>query len=254
MLDPDLLGQFNGALLGHLSFQLPGELPRAPTQPPLPPGRHGLQFPEGREAVLVVPEGLGTDVPVPMLVLCHGAGGAADKVLPHFVRWARARRFLLLAPQSMFPTWDLVIGGHGPDLERLDTALQQVAACFRLDPARLAIAGFSDGGSYALSVGLSNGDLFSHVIALSAGFMNTFTRQGTPKVFIAHGRSDTQLPFDTSARPHALKLLEEGVDLTLLPFDGDHRIVPEVVARAMAFFMGDDEGEAQSSRAVAPGA
>lgn len=250
MLDPDLLGPWNGALLGRLTFSLPG----TPTQPPLPAGRHSLQFPEGREAVLVVPEGLDAAALVPMLVLCHGAGGEADKVLPHFVRWARARRFLLLAPQSMFPTWDIVIGGHGPDLERLDTTLQQVAACFRLDPARLAIAGFSDGGSYALSVGLSNGDLFSHVIALSAGFMNTFTRQGTPKVFIAHGRSDTQLPFDTSARPHALKLLEEGVDLTLLPFDGDHRIVPEVVARAMAFFMGDDEGEAQSSRAVAPGA
>jgi len=250
MLDPDLLGPLNGALLGRLTFTWPG----APTQPPLPPGRHSLRFPEGREAVLVVPEGLDPIAPVPLLVLCHGAGGEADKVLPFFVRWARAQRFLLLAPQSMFPTWDIVIGGHGPDLERLDIALQQVAACFRLDPARLAIAGFSDGGSYALSVGLSNGDLFSHVIALSAGFMNTFTRQGRPRVFIAHGRSDTQLPFDTSARPYALKLLEEGVDLTLLPFDGDHRIVPEVVARAMAFFMGKEAADAQSPRAVAPGA
>ncbi|QBK05709.1 esterase [Hylemonella gracilis] len=250
MLDPDLLGQFNGALLGRLTFSWPD----APIQSPLPAGRHSLQFPEGREAVLVVPEGLDADAPVPMLVLCHGAGGEADKMLPFFVRWARAGRFLLLAPQSMFPTWDIVIGGHGPDLERLDIALQQVAACFRLDPARLALAGFSDGGSYALSVGLSNGELFSHVIALSAGFMNTFTRQGTPKVFIAHGRSDSQLPFETSARPHALKLLEEGVDLTLLPFDGDHRIVPEVVARAIAFFMGETGAEWSASRPVTPSA
>lgn len=194
----------------------------------------------------MVPEGLEAAAPVPLLVLCHGAGGEANTVLPFFVRWARARRFLLLAPQSLFPTWDIVIGGHGPDLERLDTSLQQVAACFRLDPARMALAGFSDGGSYALSVGLSNGDLFSHVIALSAGFMNTFTRQGAPKVFIAHGRSDTQLPFDTSARPHALTLLEQGVDLTLLPFDGDHRIEPEVVARAIAFFMGEEGAVSQS--------
>jgi phospholipase/carboxylesterase len=201
-----------------------------------------LTFPEGREAVLVVPEGLDLDQPVSLLVLFHGAGGEANKVLPFFVRWARARRFLLLAPQSMFPTWDIVIGGHGPDLERLDTALQQVASHFRLDPAHLAFAGFSDGGSYALSVGLSNGDVVSHVIALSAGFMNTFTRHGAPRVFIAHGRSDTQLPFETSARPHALKLLEDGADLTLLPFDGEHVIVPEVVARAIGFFLGPEDG------------
>lgn len=237
MIDPTLM---NAALLGRLTFRLPP----SPAETPLPPGRHALTFPEGREAVLVVPEGLDLDQPVPLLVLFHGAGGEANKVLPFFVRWARARRFLLLVPQSMFPTWDIVIGGHGPDLERLDAALMQVASHFRLDPAHLAFAGFSDGGSYALSVGLSNGDVVSHVIALSAGFMNTFTRQGAPRVFIAHGRSDTQLPFETSARPHALKLLEEGGDLTLLPFDGDHVIVPEVVARAIGFFLGPEDAAA----------
>lgn len=222
------------ALVGRMALHLPAQ----PAEPPLPPGRHALAFPEGREAVLVVPEGLEPGVPVPLLVLFHGAGGEANKMLPHFVRWARARRFLLLAPQSMFPTWDVVIGGHGPDLERLEAALQQVAAHFAIDPDHLAFAGFSDGGSYALSVGLTNGDLASHVMALSAGFMNTFLRHGSPKVFIAHGRQDTQLPFETSARLHAQRLLEEGVDLTLLPFDGDHVILPEVVERAVEFFLG----------------
>jgi predicted esterase len=231
MIDPNLI---DAALLGRMAFRPPS----APTEAPLPPGRHALQFPEGREAVLVVPEGLDSEQAVPLLVMFHGAGGEANKVLPHLVRWARARRFLLLAPQSMLPTWDIVIGGHGPDLERLDAALSRVASHFRLDPQHLAFAGFSDGGSYALSVGLTNGDVVSHVIALSAGFMNTFTRHGAPKVFIAHGRSDTQLPFETSARTHALRLLEEGVDLTLLPFEGDHAIVPSVVERAISFFLG----------------
>jgi phospholipase/carboxylesterase len=231
MIDPNILG---GALMGRLSFQV---LPN-PTEAPLPPGRHALNFPEGREAVLVVPDDLDLNAPVPLFVLFHGAGGEANKMLPFFVRWARARRFLLLAPQSMFETWDIVVGGHGPDLQRLDTALAQVSAHFRLDPAHLAFAGFSDGGSYALSVGVTNGDIASHVMALSAGFMNTFVRHGSPKVFIAHGRADAQLPFETSARPHAQKLLEEGVDLTLLPFDGDHVILPAVVDRAMEFFLG----------------
>jgi len=189
--------------------------------------------------VLVVPEGLAHGEPTALLVLLHGAGGDANRILPHFVRWARMRRFLLLAPQSMFPTWDIVIAGHGPDLQRLQGALEQVAAHFLLDRTRVGLAGFSDGGSYALSVGLTNGDVFTHVMALSAGFMNVFVRHGTPKVLLAHGRFDTPLPFETSARRHALRLLEEGVDLTLLPFDGDHVIDPDVVERAVDFFCGN---------------
>jgi phospholipase/carboxylesterase len=238
MIDPSLLG---GPLTGRLSFR-PGA---APTTEPLAVGRHALSFDEGREAVLVVPDGLDTAAPVPLLVMFHGAGGEANRVLPHLVPHARARKFLLLAPQSMFVTWDIVVGGHGPDLQRLDAALSTVARHFRLDPARLAFAGFSDGGSYALSMGMTNGDVASHVIGLSAGFMNTFTQAGTPQVFLAHGRADKQLPIETSAHPHAKRLLDSGYDLTLQPFDGDHVIVPWVVARAVDFFLGAPEGSAR---------
>jgi predicted esterase len=235
MIDPSLL---QGPLTGRMSFR-PGA---APVTEPLPPGRHELAFDDnGREAVLVVPEGLPTDAPLPLLVMFHGAGGEANRVLPHLVPHARARRFLLLAPQSMFPTWDIVIGGHGPDLQRLDRALSTVAAHFHLDPARLAFAGFSDGGSYALSLGLTNGDVASHVIGLSAGFMNTFSQAGAPRVFLGHGRADRQLPVETSAHTHAKRLLDSGYDLTLQPFDGDHVIVPWVVGRAIDFFLGAPE-------------
>ena len=44
MIDPSLLG---GALTGRMNFR-PGA---APAGAPLPPGRHGLSFAEGREAV-----------------------------------------------------------------------------------------------------------------------------------------------------------------------------------------------------------
>jgi predicted esterase len=239
MIDPSLL---QGPMTGRMSFR-PGV---APVAEPLSPGRHELAFDDnGREAVLVVPEGLPTDAPLPLLVMFHGAGGEANRVLPHLVPHARARRFLLLAPQSMFPTWDVVIGGHGPDLQRLERALSTVAARFRLDPARLAFAGFSDGGSYALSLGLTNGDVASHVVGLSAGFMNTFSQAGAPRVFLGHGRADRQLPIETSAHAHAKRLLDSGYDLTLQPFDGDHVIVPWVVGRAIDFFLGTPEAGAR---------
>jgi phospholipase/carboxylesterase len=231
MIDMSLL---DGALLGRLSFRPGGK----PHQEPLPAGRHNLGIAEERDTVLIVPDGLKPGTPVPLLVMFHGAGGSADKVLPFFIDHARQRRFLLLLPQSQFPTWDIVIGGNGPDLERLDKALAEVASRFAIDPAHLAFAGFSDGGSYALSAGVTNGDTASHVMVFSGGFMSVFTQEGTPRIFIAHGLEDEQLPIETSARPHAERLKAAGYDVTMVEFKGPHRIEPAVVALAMDFFLG----------------
>jgi phospholipase/carboxylesterase len=231
MFDMSLLGD---ALLGRLSFR-PGA---APNKPALPAGRHAMDIADERDAVLIVPESLPTGGPVPLLVMFHGAGGSADKVLPFLNDHAQQRGFLLLLPQSQFPTWDLVIGGNGPDLERLEQALGEVASRFPVDPARLGFAGFSDGGSYALSAGVTNGDIASHVMVFSAGFMSVFKQNGSPRIFIAHGLEDEQLPIETSARPHVAKLKAAGYDVTAVEFKGPHHIAPAVVTLAMDFFLG----------------
>ncbi len=54
--------------------------------------------------------------------------------------------------------------------------------------------GFSDGASYALSIGLTNGDLFTHVVAFSPGFASPVTYTGKPPVFVSHGTHDEVLP------------------------------------------------------------
>ncbi|AWN35832.1 alpha/beta hydrolase [Methylobacterium radiodurans] len=219
-------------LAGRLSFR-----PRLPDQAPLPPGRHDLGlFPE-RDAVLVVPEGVDARAPTPLVVLFHGGGGSAERILPMLEAHARARGFLLLVPQSLFPTWDLVIAGNGPDRERLDAALAFVAARFLIDPEHLAFAGHSDGGSYAMSMGLTNGDLASHVIVSSAGFLTVQMQVGAPRLFLSHGTQDTQIPIDRSARVHARRLREAGYDLIYVEYDGPHAWSPDVVARAVSFFL-----------------
>ena len=231
MFDMSLLGD---ALLGRLSFR-PGA---APNQPALPAGRHHLGIASDRDAVLIVPENLPARGLVSLLVMFHGAGGSADKVLPFLIEHAQQRGFLLLLPQSQFPTWDLVIGGNGPDLERLEQALREVASRFFVDPAHLGFAGFSDGGSYALSAGVTNGDVASHVMVFSGGFMSVFQQNGTPRIFIAHGLQDEQLPIETSARPHIAKLKAAAYDVTAVEFKGPHHIEPAVVTLAMDFFFG----------------
>ena len=228
--DTSFLGD---SLLGRLSFR-PGIMPNKQA---LPAGRHELGIASERDAVLIVPDGLQPAAPIALLVMFHGAGGSADKVLPFLIDYAHQHRFLLLLPQSQFPTWDLVVGGNGPDLERLDKALHQVASRFSINSSHLGFAGFSDGGSYALSVGVTNGDVVSHVIAFSAGFMSVLQQNGAPRIFIAHGLEDEQLPIETSARPHVAKLKAAGYDITSFEFRGPHRIEPPAVALAIDFFL-----------------
>ncbi|HWV17230.1 MAG TPA: hypothetical protein VNZ68_01480 [Rhodocyclaceae bacterium] len=227
------------ALMGRLSFQH-----KAPTQAPLPTGRNLLGIAPERDTVLYVPQSLAPEnlqpgQKVPLLVMFHGAGGSPEKVLPFLEEHAEQHGFLLMAPHSMMPTWDIVIGGNGPDLERFDLALNEVASRYLLDPDHLGFAGFSDGGSYALSTGITNGDIASHVIVFSGGFMSVFMQEGMPKVFISHGLIDEQLPIDTSARKHAAKLKEVGYDVQLVEFNGLHIIHPPVVQMAIDFFTRD---------------
>ena len=221
-------------LAGRLAF-----LPRLPSKEPLPPGRHALGLFETRDALIRVPEHIDPRLPTPLVVLFHGGGGYAEKILPMLEEHAQKRGFLLLVPQSLHPTWDLVIVGNGPDRERLDRALAEVADRFLIDPRHLAFAGHSDGGSYALSLGLTNGDRVSHLIVSSAGFMSVQVQAGAPKIFLSHGTRDEQIPIARSARRHARLLREAGYDLTYVEYDGPHAYNPDVVAQAVDFFLGD---------------
>lgn len=224
MFDPSLLGRFSFA---HAE----------PTKGPLTPGRHRLGIAAERDAVLFVPEGIDEGASVPLFVMFHGAGGFPEKVLPFIEEHAERHKFLVLAPHSMYATWDIVVGGHGPDLERLQRALAEVASRYRIDRSRLAFAGFSDGASYALSVGITNGDIASHIIAFSGGFMSIFQQEGAPQVFIAHGLVDEQLPIETSGRANATRLKSAGYAVQYVEFNGLHVIEPAIVGVAIEFFL-----------------
>src|SRR5690606_19823886 len=93
-------------------------------------------------------------------------------------------------------TWDAIRGDFAHDFAKLDALLTQSFERCNVDPARIASAGFSDGASYALSIGLMNGDLFTHIVAHSPGFIISNVRSGKPKVYISHGRQDEVLPFE----------------------------------------------------------
>ena len=118
------------------------------------------------------------------------------------------------------------------DVAFVDRALARVFETVSVDPARLAVGGFSDGASYALSLGLINGDLFGRVVAFSPGFEIAGDAHGRARFFISHGKADTVLPIDFCSRMIVPRLRTRGYDVTFREFNGGTRFRPRSPARA----------------------
>jgi predicted esterase len=134
-------------------------------------------------------------------------------------------------------TWDVIQSAYGPDIAFLNQALSRAFELRDLDPARVAIAGFSDGASYSLSVGLSNGDLFSAVLGFSPGFIIPGEFTGRPRIFISHGTVDPILPIDECSRRIVPALRRSGYRVTYREFEGKHTLPPEIASEAMRWFL-----------------
>jgi phospholipase/carboxylesterase len=182
-----------------------------------------------RDAVLVIPK-TPTSSPLPLLVMLHGATQSAEDMFWYLGSTPDEAGVAVLAPNSRDTTWDAITGYFAADVEYLNRALERVFETAAVDPARMAIGGFSDGASYALSLGLINGDLFNSIVAFSPGFMISGEAHGKPRIFISHGIRDHILPLDRCGRRIAADLKDGGYDVTFREFDGDHEI-PNDVAR-----------------------
>src|SRR5215216_6301116 len=144
---------------------------------------------------------------------------------------------VLLAPGSHGSTWDSILssGRYGPDIATIDRALDHAFSRCAVDPERVGVGGYSDGASYALSLGLANGDLFSHVLAFSPGFLAPTGRTGSPRIFVSHGTQDGWLPIDSCSRRIVPRLEHAGYGVRYREFEGGH-VVPPAIAREAAIW------------------
>jgi phospholipase/carboxylesterase len=154
-----------------------------------------------------------------------------------FAAAAERRGVLVLAPDARGRTWDVIAGGYGPDVAFLDDALARIVADVAVDPRRVAVAGFSDGASYALSLGIANGDVFPHIIAYSPGFAAPATSTGRPRIFVSHGMTDQVLPIDRCSRRLVRALRDDGYDVTYEEFGDGHRVPPEILERSLDWLL-----------------
>jgi phospholipase/carboxylesterase len=220
-----------------------GRLTARPGPPPAPTagatvGLRPLGLDRARDAYLHVPARHDPRRPTPLVVAFHGAGGEGRQMLEILTSLADAGGFLLLAPDSRGPTWDVILDDYGPDVAFIDRAMGLVFAEHAVDPARLAAAGFSDGASYALSLGLTNGGLFTHVLAFSPGFMAPTRTEDRPRFFVSHGVRDTVLPIDRTSRRVVPRLEAAGYEVAYREFPDGHTVPPGIARDAVAWFLG----------------
>ena len=211
--------------------------PGAPTLPPLAPGLHVLGLDRARDAYLSVPGSYKPGDVVPLIVMFHGKTQPANEVLGEWKRVAARQKCLVLAPSSRSFTWTVENGPGGPDAQFVDRAIQTVFDHFAVDPRHVAASGFSDGGTYALSIGLVNGDFFSDILAFSPINYNAPNAIGTPRIFFCNGNKDPGAIF-TNTTSMARQLKADGYDVQLYEFDGGHWMDEDGVKKAMTRFMG----------------
>lgn len=213
--------------------------PGTPTEP-IAAGLHPLGLDDSRDALLYVPDGYRPDRPAPCVLSLHGAGGDAEGGLYPLRDLADEAGLILLSPPSRGATWDVLRGGFGPDVAFVDRALAAAFARCAVDPAHLAISGFSDGASYALSLGITNGDLFPRILAFSPGFAAPADPRGNPRIFVSHGTRDGVLAIDPTSRRLVPRLERAGYDVTYVEFDGPHTVPPAIARRALDWFLTPD--------------
>ena len=185
-----------------------------------------------------MPASYSRERPAPLIVLLHGAGQASRLwENQRIATWADSLGAVILAPDSRQPSWDLVVSQtYGADVTFLNEALRWTFSRCNIHPDRVAIGGFSDGASVALSYGLANGDFFNTVLAFSPGFMDTQFNRGTPRVFVSHGTNDQILRFGYTSERIVPYLKGRGLTVEFMPFEGGHTIPPNVGDAAFRWF------------------
>jgi phospholipase/carboxylesterase len=201
-----------------------------------------------------VPEG---DGPHPTILLLHGWGASAHDLIGLAPILHRGRA-LVVCPQGPLAFqagpgaigygWFPLSQGRPPDPEEVEAALAQVrgfleAVCRRypVDPARLVLGGFSQGGFMAYQLALREPERFAGLMALSSWLPSEAAR-AIPKqpghaalpTLVMHGSQDPMIGIE---RAYASRdaLLSLGVPTVFREYDMGHEIRPEALRELLAW-------------------
>ncbi len=201
-----------------------------------------------------VPESWDGVESLPLIIALHGGSGNGADFLWTWLREARSRRCLLLAPTSRGSTWSL----NAPEVDgrMLRETVEWMANNWKVDRERVLLTGLSDGATMTLLVGLAEDVPYTHLAPISGVLhplsfaIGNLDRAKGKKIQLVHGALDWMFP--VSLAQEAARVLEDaGAELVYHEIaDLSHTYPREENARLIEWL---DPGRAASpvSRAAA---
>ena len=151
---------------------------------------------------LYVPEYYTPDRSWPLVMALHGGSGNGRAFLWSWLRDARSRGAIVIAPTAIGGTWALM--GDDPDTPSLTRMLDYVRGHWNIDASRMLMTGMSDGGTFCYVSGLEPASPFTHLAPVSATFhpmlaqMADEDRLRDLPVYVTHGALDWMFPVNVA--------------------------------------------------------
>jgi phospholipase/carboxylesterase len=166
----------------------------------------------------------------------HGGSGNGRGFLWSWLRDARSRGAILVAPTAIGSTWALM--GDDDDTPNLARILDRVRSRWNVDPDRLLLTGMSDGGTFCYVAGLERGSPFTHLAPVAAAFHPLMAEtadaerlRGLP-VHLVHGRLDWMFPVQMARQTRAA-LSAAGAEVTYREIDDLSHCYPREINAAI---------------------
>lgn len=141
---------------------------------------------------LYVPENYDPAREWPMIVYLHGGGGNDHDSIWLWLRYAKSKGFLLVAPKSPDFTWVF------SDVQWVLASIKEVSGMYRVNQFGIFLTGVSDGGTFSYEFGLTNPQVFAAIAPVAGAFVPwpwyDFAKGNHVPVFILHGTKDRVIP------------------------------------------------------------
>ena len=158
---------------------------------------------------LYIPENYTPQKEWPLIVCLHSGYSREDDYLLTWLRAAKSKGYMVLAPKSVRETWSAIrLPGIPPnpilDRRSIRTMLEEVWNTYAVDRQRVYLTGFSDGGIFTYVLGIAYADIFAGIAPVAGRIhpaVDHLLRRGQGKdlpIFIIHGEQDPIFAVDVT--------------------------------------------------------